>query len=210
MKIGIVITSYNRPDYLKKTLKSVSQSNLPDGLSLYLIDDCSNHDTKKIVQEFSIPGCNITKIYNKCNRGMFYGLRKGFEFFYNSDFDFIGNLDSDMVVKPFWMPVLLDILRENPQAIVTGFNTPSHPISASFDKYDVKKSIGGANLIFNRNLFPLIKKVLVNNDWDTSLSTIIGRKECIALASHPSVMEHIGHESMMGHRNVDKADFWLK
>jgi glycosyltransferase involved in cell wall biosynthesis len=210
MKIGIVITSYNRPDYLKKTLKSVSQSNLPDGLSFYLIDDCSKPDVKKIVHEFSIQGHDITKVYNKCNRGMFYGLRKGFEFFYNSDFDFIGNLDSDMVVKPFWMPVLFDILRENPQAIVTGFNTPSHPISESFGKYDVKKSIGGANLIFNRNLFPLIKEVLVNNNWDTSLSTIIGRKECVALASNPSVMEHIGHESIMGHNNVDKADFWLK
>src|SRR5262245_49905604 len=60
--VWLVITIYNRPSYLKRTLQSLSNSDLPDTV-IMLIDDLSDDQaTLDLVQHCSHPQAPVIKI----------------------------------------------------------------------------------------------------------------------------------------------------
>lgn len=210
MKVGLVITAYERPDELNRTLKSLSQSQFPTDFEIYIIDDFSKSlETQKIIQSFNIPGVKITKVRNDKNQGMYYGLKKGFDYFYDNDFDVLSNLDPDALVKPYWIKILLQLNRLYTDHIISGFNCPSHPIVEGFRKHYTKRDIGGINLLFNRNVYPGIKPHLHSNNWDWDVSYEMQRQKKLFIITRPSVLQHIAEKSIMGHdNNPDVALDW--
>jgi len=209
-KIGLVITTYNRPDYLKRTIDSLSHSFFPAGSEIYIIDDNSNAQTKQIIKSCNI-GVKTIKTYNPKNKGMFYGLKTGFTYFYESGFDIISNIDSDAIVKPYWLIILNQLLKEFPESIISGFNAHQHHfVLETFNKYYVKNSIGGINLFFNRNLCPFILPYLTSNQWDWELSAGMRERKISLIVTKPSVIDHIGGESSLGHKGADVAKDFQK
>ena len=207
MKLGLVITIYNRPEYLAKTFNSLKKSQLPPNLEIFMIDDCSTDKmTNKIFKEFCLPGVRIKKIINTKNENMFYGLKKGFDYFYASNTDVIFNLDSDVTVKPYWINILLQLLKIFPHNIISGFNTPQHPISDTFHKYHTKKSVGGVNILFNRKIYPEFASLIKNIQWDWDICYYMQKQNRPFIVSNPSVVQHIGELSTLReHRNYDVA-----
>ena len=209
-KVGLVITTYNRPVYLQKTIDALSRSHFPSGFEIYFIDDCSSRETKKIIEEYEIPGIKIHKIYNEKNQGMYYGLKKGFEYFYESGFEVITNLDPDAVVKPYWVTILNLLLDEFPKHIISGFDTHRHVTLEVFERYRTKKSIGGINLFFSRDLYHIVTQHLTSNRWDWDLSEACEEENRYFIVAKPSLIDHIGVESCLKHFGADMAEDFQK
>jgi len=210
MKIGLLITLFERPDYLKKTLDSIKNSYLPDDLTIVLLDDCSaNKKTLNIFNNFQIKDVPIVRLRNVKNRGIAHSIKKGFDYLYEHDFDILVNLDPDALVKPYWFTMLLDLLSNFPRSVVTGFNTPTHESTGIFESYHTKKSIGGINMMFNKELWPKLRPKVNNSQWDWDVSKMLKNRNKLMIAASPSVITHIGENSSMGHGNADVSDMWV-
>ena len=102
-KYGIIICCYNRPEFLKKTLESLKQTNKDDlnQSILYILDDhSSNKETPKIIEDYaadikSIGGVDNLEVKinrNRENMGIAKSLEKGFTFLYPKC-EYLINLD---------------------------------------------------------------------------------------------------------------------
>lgn len=203
MKAGLVITVYERPDLLSDTFNSLKNSMLPEWLDILLYNDSSKNPlTNKIFNEFNLP--NLSKITSSKNSGINSSLQKGFDFFKNHEL--LLNLDSDVLLKPYWFNALFYLHTQHPTAIITGFDTLTHPAIEYFSGYCIKQSIGGINLLFHRSTLPLIQESLQEKDWDWAMCKKAHNKHLL-IATTPSVIEHIGDNSTMKHIS-DKASFW--
>lgn len=210
MKIGLLITLFDRPEYLQKTLDSIKDSYFPEDLTIVLLDDCStNKNTLNIFNNFKIENVPIIRLKNDKNRGIAHNIKRGFNYLYENNFDILINLDPDALVKPYWFTVLLDLFSYFPYSVITGFNTPTHESNGVFETYHTKKSIGGINLMFNRELWPKLCPEINNSQWDWDVSRKLANNKILMIASSPSVITHIGENSSMGHRSVDTSDMWI-
>jgi hypothetical protein len=207
MKIGLVITIHDRPEYLNRTLKSLKESYLPNDLEVFMVNDASKDTTtNKIFNEFSLSNKIIKKINNK-NENMFYGLRLGWDYFISHGFDLLANIDSDVIVKPYWLPILLQLYKMFPDRVISGFNTSHHPISDTFNKYHAKSTIGGINCLFDKKVYPIISNVLNNTQWDWNMCNSMKSMNKDFIISKPSVAQHIGMTSTLrDHTRRDIAE----
>jgi glycosyltransferase involved in cell wall biosynthesis len=195
MNIGLVIPTYNRPEYLKSTLDSIYASDLPKGMNLILIDDGSTQLLPDAQQKLWAMERkhNITTEYRRMNgnAGMFKRLHEGLSVLSGSDV--YCTLDSDAIVKPHWFTTLLDLYQQFPDRIITGFNAPvRHPAHASHPTYHEKLHIGGINLLFGPENYELVKGCLTNIVWDWEMSRRYRQKGKSFICTNPSVIQHIG------------------
>jgi len=207
MKIGIVVTIYNRPEYFSRMLDSLKKAELLDS-ELFMVNDNSTDPTvNRLFHEFSLPNIKIKKVVNDKNRNMFYGLRLGWGYFHSGNFDILANLDSDAIVKPYFLPILLQLNELFPDNIISGFNTSNHPIYETFSKYHTKSSIGGINFLFSKHLYPPIADFLKDLEWDWNVCHFMQKQKKDFIVSNPSVVQHIGVSSTLkSHIRIDVAD----
>lgn len=212
MKIGLVITVHERPEYLDQTLKSLSHSYFPDDTEIFMVNDNSKDPaTNKIFGEFNLPNIKITKTTNSKSQNMFFGLRTGWEYFCSKNFDILTNLDSDAIVKPYWLPILLQLHKLFPDTIVSGFNTHHHPILDTFEKYYTKQTIGGINCLFNKEVYKrLVSVSLKNIQWDWKMCEQMHAENKKFIVAKPSVIQHIGmFSTLRDHTRKDIAEDWV-
>lgn len=212
---GIIIPCYNRPEYLQRCLNSVLNSNLKDTIFL-LIDDASiDSETKELIKEFNPPGVPVIRITNPNNRGIKANLLTGFDLLFKTC-DLVINLDSDAIVKPEWIDILKHLKSEHPNHIVSGFNSKNtnkdgslrNPIIEEHDTYILKKHCNGINMCMNQTDYEKhVRPALAREgNWDYNSTNPNG-----FIIAKPSVIQHIGVNSSMGHtENPDMAcDFKL-
>tara|TARA_B100000963_G_scaffold293748_1_gene264213 strand:+ start:1 stop:807 length:807 start_codon:yes stop_codon:yes gene_type:complete len=228
-KYGILICCHNRPEFLKKTLESLKQTNKEDlnQSILYIIDDCSDDkETTKMIEEYdikSLEGVNDLEFKmnrNMKNMGIAKSLEKGFTYLYPKC-EYLTNIDSDVLVKPNWLSKLQEVYeRSNREkndgngVLVSGFNcTPpncDHKIVSTNDLYHVKKSIGGINTFFHRDMYNDYINVIGNNNklWDWRLCEHCEHNNIPIIVSNPSVIQHIGFTGLNSHgkNRYDYAD----
>jgi len=69
-KISIIIPTYNAEKYLEKTINSVIKQTIGfENLELIIVDDNSNDNTQKIIENYSKKYNNIVPIYKNENSG---------------------------------------------------------------------------------------------------------------------------------------------
>jgi hypothetical protein len=67
--IGLIITAYNRPFYLHRTLSSLSKSDLSETI-IILVDDCSDDPhTGNLLREFHLKQTPVIKAFRKDKDG---------------------------------------------------------------------------------------------------------------------------------------------
>lgn len=219
MKIGIVITTYNRPEYTKICFDSIKSSNLLGDVFIVLVDDCSKNSYSNILfNSFFIEGLEVVKIKNEKNLGISKSLLIGFNEAIKNGADVLINLDNDVIVKQDWLKKLIDLYSciEDECFVVSGFNTISadlktkkirHPIIKVYDSYYEKKSIGGINMMFSvrtylRHIKPSLDK---RGHWDWNVCS----RGIKFYVTKPSVIQHIGIEKATNKNNPDIAfDFY--
>jgi glycosyltransferase involved in cell wall biosynthesis len=213
MKIGILITTFNRPNYLQQTLESISQADLL-GANILIVDDCSvDVQTQTLIKPYRT-------IRNIKNLSIRHSLQIGFDRLAKDGCTLLVNLDSDVIVRRDFLSKLLELHRQFSDQIVTGFNTLTksrtgkvrHPIFSSHDGYVTKRSIGGVNMAISVNTYEtIVRPALVEaqrtkDHWDKIACRISTEQGKLIIVSKPSVIQHIGFNSAMGHKdNPDAA-----
>jgi glycosyltransferase involved in cell wall biosynthesis len=217
-QIGLVMTTYNRPDYLERCLESLAKSRFSETL-LLLVDDASDDSrTLEMIHAFNPPNIPVLKAFRLQKEGcaMYENLRYGWDLLREQyDCTYLTNLDPDTIVRKEWRQKIL-ALYEREQAngplIVTGFNAHQHPILGTSKQYYHKKSLGGLNLFFDVNLYEqLVRPSLVGIDWDWRVVTAMHKENYRILCTRPSVIQHIGREGFWSgkHGVYDFAiDYW--
>lgn len=217
--IGLVITTYNRPDYLARCLQSVRRSRL-NGVVLLVIDDGSRDErTRRQIEQLAIPGSPVIKAYRAPEEGchIHANLQYGWDYLHQQvGCTYLANLDPDTLVRPHWLTRLQALYQQmHPAAgpiIATGFNAHQHPVVATADNYYRKASIGGLNLFFEATHYaPLVRPTLTDLQWDLHLVTTMQARGYTFLCTRPSVIQHIGRQGLWSgpHGIFDFAiDYW--
>lgn len=206
MKLGILICSYNRPQYLRQCLESIERADLSQVETIVIIDDASTDPkTHALIDEFEVKGVQVIKVFSKINRSIKGSLLYGFDLLFK-DHDVVTNLDGDAIVANNFIEVLLKLHNTfQGDCIVSGFNTTvknRNPILTEMKTYFLKKYVSGINILVNKNIYekyvrPSLQKE-GNWDFNTSLASEADGKPVVV--AKPSVVQHIGiEESSMGH-----------
>jgi GT2 family glycosyltransferase len=209
MKIGLLITTYNRPDYLRQCLNSLKQADFT-GVFACVIDDGTTDG-------IAIDAINDSSLfdlifYRDQSCGIHNSIKTGFDFLINEGCDVVINLDPDTIVKPDFIQRLTDMLLKHPDKIVTGFNTTTggrHKPVSYFDGGVYKRTIGGVNMCMTAETYKsIVRPCLVATNWDWRVCEEMQKENKYFVALSPSVVQHIGFISSMGHYDggVDVAE----
>lgn len=213
MKVGLLINTFNRTDYLAQCMSSLRACDLT-GVNVLIVDDCSTD--RKVFDHFK--GFMVYQMPS--NQSIRFSLAKGLDTLFEQGCELVINLDSDAIVHPNFIPRLLDLHKRFPKDIITGFNTlvvGRHPIVEQHEDYCVKNTCGGINMLItkeNYNLF--VKRAIVTaqrtrGHWDDITCHVMKEHGRRIICTTPSAVQHIGFKSAMGHNaNPDFAhDFKL-
>lgn len=101
-QIGLVMTTYNRPDYLERCLHSLAQSRLSQTLLLMVDDGSDDERTLEMIHAFNPSSFPVLKAFRRQKEGcaMYENLRYGWELLreqYNCAY--LSNLDPDTIVR---------------------------------------------------------------------------------------------------------------
>lgn len=216
-KIGLVITAYDRIGYLQQCLESLAASDITNDVIVVIIDDHSKIPVSELVTDD-----RYTIIRNDSNQGVCYSLNVGFSLLSELACDLLINLDSDAIVRNDFFSVIKKLHDQFPDSLVTGFNSENknrdgssrHPILELGDGYCKKKSVGGINFAMSANTYNNVVRYVLEDcykmggNWDHEASKAIKKRNGDIICAVPSVVQHIGIESSMGHDDPDiSSDF---
>lgn len=209
MKVGIVITVCNRYEYTRQTFIDLNASILPSKVVLVIVDDFSDEDVERLVNNFPFnEGFEVFKIRNEYRKGVSRSLVYGFQLLFNNKCEIYCNLDNDVRLKPEWLLRLLELHGKFKHNIISGFNSnnPNHAVLSRHDGYVMKRSCGGINLLFHKDLREFVLQSLTDNWWDWSLSGLMALMSKAFIVASPSVVQHAGIKSILKHDKADIAD----
>lgn len=213
MKVGILIASYNRPEYLQQCLASVKASDLSQVQTVLIVDDCStDKETTGLINEFELPGVELIKAFSKENRSIKGSLLFGLDLLFSSA-DVVINLDGDAIVSRNFVTVLMDLHETFPEHIKTGFNcltrnrdgSERHKVLTTGVGYNTKASVGGINMLFDTSRYEkwvrpsLLECLQTQGNWDHKSCLRSQADGFSIICAVPSVCDHIGFDSAMGH-----------
>lgn len=210
MKLGLLLTTFNRPNYLKECLDSLKRADIPQGTEIVIVDDCSmTTDTIDLINK-----SGYTIIRKNKNAGICDSLIIGFNYLFCAGCDTMMNLDSDAVVRNDFVQRILEL--PNVRRIKTGFHCTTknangsdrHKIVEQCETYNCKASVGGINMCFESKAWAEVRSSIMNSryarlNFDHQLCLQMGG----AVSVNQSVIQHIGIASSMGHHEQpDVAD----
>lgn len=107
-KITFVCASYNHERYVKDFIDSLLKQTI-NCWECFIIDDCSTDNNAKIISSIKDPRIHFIK--NKYNRGINYGWFTGLD---NTKTDLISMVDSDDMLYPEYVEMVLDVFNKHP------------------------------------------------------------------------------------------------
>ena len=210
---GIIICTYNRPEYLRQCLDSIDAAEKPENVKIIIIDDCSTNP--ETIEMLSDSGYFV--IYKPVRRSIKHSLLMGFDQFFDKGFDVVMNFDSDAVISDDCIIEALILKNDFPQNIVTCFNTRTknakgnerHTILADGEDVYLKSSAGGINFVLTKDLYEsYVKPALKTSrgNWDYIACSLSMQQNRAIVVPKESRIEHIGIKSSMGHGIKEMPD----
>src|SRR6185436_4865626 len=141
---------------------------------------------------------------NGSNVGVTASLKKGIEFAFGNGCDLIINLDGDAIVKPNFIERLVQVHNEHDN-ICSGFNCHNkrNPILQEFPEKGVihRHYCNGINMCFNREQYNkyIAPTLTTTGNWDFNSSVASQKEGKPIVITVPSLVQHIGLQSTMGH-----------
>ena len=201
---GLLMPTYNRPELLAESLRSIDNTIYPADFSkiYFLITDDGSYDieTLRTIAEFKPKDerVNVIKIMNRTNSGMFNTMKAGLEKLKELGCTLFCNIDSDVKCKPYWLLKLSDLQQKFPESIISGFNCSpdiAEKGSNKIEGYVFKMAVGGMSMLFNLDLYekyisPSFKSGL---RWDWKACDIAFKTyKKYAVVAYPSCIQHMG------------------
>lgn len=201
-EIGLVVPIFNRYKYVKRFLKSIAKSDLSNSLITFVDDVSDDQRVVTAIDEFKHKDADIVKI-RRSSRDSYLltkTLHDNLVFTINYLFNhhnckYICIIDSDTVVKPYWLSRLKELYIKkinNQPLIVSGFNTINHPVLETHKDYCSKNFLGGVNMFFDKNTYEKIF-VPITYYWDELINYRMSINKYPRLCTKPSVVQHLGY-----------------
>jgi glycosyltransferase involved in cell wall biosynthesis len=184
IQISVIICTYNRSNYLKKSLNSLINQTLNENdYEILVIDNASTDDSKEIVENFS--SIKNLKYIVEPILGVSQARNTGIN---NSKGEYVAFIDDDAIASPQWLEKILEIFRTfTPSPGCIGgkidliFEAPKPKwLSDEMSSYLSKLDLSGQSLVLNNKdlflyscNFALPKNVL---DEIGGFNITIGRK----------------------------------
>lgn len=108
-KISVIVPVYNVENYIEKSLKSLFNQTYKN-LEIIIVDDCSNDNSKSIVEDLIKDKKNIIFFSNKKNGGLSFTRNEALK---RATGDYIGYIDSDDYVPENYYESLMDTIITN-------------------------------------------------------------------------------------------------
>lgn len=161
--VSVLMTVYNRQDYIAEAIQSVLDSSCTDW-ELVIVDDGSVDQSYEIAQRIAVGNTKVRLFRNETNLGQFANrdraasLAKG---------KYIKYLDSDDLIYPHGLQVMVDAMEKFPEAAfgMPGLPNGEVPYPVKHDGYEgVRKhflegnyfAFGPSALIFKKESFEAI------------------------------------------------------
>lgn len=213
-KTALIVTAFNRPEYLARCFESLELM-VPKPDIILVVDDCSNDiEATAVIERYTFHSFGILSMKNHINLGIRGSLLRAIDWVVTQkEYYYIINLDGDAIVKPDFISKLRQLHYEigAHENIVSGFNCfneTNQPIRIG-EYWEVKPFCNGINMCFNeiqyhRYIRPALLK---KGNWDYNTSLSCQADNLPFIITKPSVVQHIGLISSMGHTaNGIKAD----
>lgn len=213
----LLIRSYERPEYLETTLKSVLSSDIDICTKRYIYDDASNDiDTNRLLSNkdyVNVKGKEFIVIKGRTNRGVKLSYVDALNYIknYNNDEELlICTIDNDVIVKPNFISVLMNEYTNahnkynTLNILLTGFNPTNAHVNFIEDNgsYYRKESCGGVNFVFHIKFIDfIIKQWDIQEDWGVIYEMIKQDMPICCLTN--SVINHIGYHGVNSFGNPD-------
>lgn len=212
---GLVITTWNRPEYLAPCLESLSRSRLENTV-IVVVDDASDDDrTLELIRSFS-PGVPLIRIFKKKRTSMHVGLDIGWCLLRNLGCRYLCNLDADALVRTDWLTTLRTLFESLPYrrdaTLLSGFNRSDPPcVLEEHENYLRKYRMGGINYFFTPGFYARIRFLMFNSNWDSHIQYWCGTQHADRyhmVCCRPSVVQHIGRFGLNANESgyFDTAD----
>lgn len=177
-KVGIVMTAFDRPEFLRTSLLSLAASELDKDVVVVIVDDHSqSRDAVAMIKEFALAKATLIKVRLPENKGLIEALLAGTNLI-KDHVQYITNLDPDTYLKKGWVPEMVKTFKaiqkreKHDRFLLTGFNTLKHPVIGCEDETDYKKvqtqcctrfqpktyycpkkDVGGINFFYSKSFF---------------------------------------------------------
>ena len=197
--MNIVLPTYNRLDYLKRSLGSLLLTDIEEDC-LWAYDDASSErGVKDFLLEHECPKFKIH--FNErnlgCDHNVYQSIKKTFE---RTDDQFLTVTDPDAIYHPEWLSFIKRKLADhNDIGLLSVFNTENHPERGVCEDAELceKKSVGGLALAINRDIFEKVDpNVILDRHshfcWDWQCVTLCNKMGYKILCSKDSYVDHIG------------------
>lgn len=203
----LLITTYNRPEYLAECFKSLKEANIPRDVTIVIVDDFSQDArTLELIQKFSVAGVKCFKLFKNVNEGIRSSLKYGYDFSWNLGAKNVINLDGDAIVKKDFIQKIITLKEQFPENVISGFNSKNknkdgslrNPIIEEKDTFILKKYANGINMCINKSQYDsyVLPALLKVGNWNFNTSSADPKP---VIVTRPSVVQHIGINSSMGH-----------
>ena len=157
-KVSVIVTTYNREEYLKETIQSILDQTYKD-FELIVVDNFSNYDFFKVIEEFRD---SRIRPFQNANNGIIavnrnYGISK-------ATGKYLAFCDDDDLWEKEKLSIQVEIMDRSPQQV----------LSSSFIEIDYESKIGKVHKIrdykdkydiYRENLTTL-SSVIVSNSHD--------------------------------------------
>ncbi len=166
MKISVVITTFNRPDFLQEALIGVSQQEL-SAYEIIIIDDCS---TKSYDEVFPlVEKLDARYLKQKSGVGANAARNIGIK---ESSGDIVAFLDDDDIWLPNYLKVIHEEYLGGADAIVSGFKQlgKEEVVVTNKDLTVTKSSLLRGNTYCGMSGFSARRDLLLQNSFDETLN----------------------------------------
>lgn len=166
MKISVVITTFNRPDFLQEALIGVSQQE-PSAYEIIIIDDCS---TKSYDEVFPlVEKLDARYLKQKSGVGANAARNIGIK---ESSGDIVAFLDDDDIWLPNYLKVIHEEYLGGADAIVSGFKQlgKEEVVVTNKDLTVTKSSLLRGNTYCGMSGFSAKRDLLLQNSFDETLN----------------------------------------
>jgi glycosyltransferase involved in cell wall biosynthesis len=220
-RLGVVIPTFNRPEYLKYTLFSIANSDLSgQSLVFLLFDDTSAEDTVQLIRDFKLGSIPIIKIFtNRINivkqnnytvlpgSAFPFTIRYGCDILFQLGCEYVMNSDSDAMVCHDWLRIVnttLDKIKDK-YFILSGFRCQDayHKVLSEGTDYALLNSLGGISMTFNKSTYyELMYDSIYDYSFDWIISYAFKKHNYPIYLTKPSIVQHIGvHSSIIRGEN---------
>lgn len=110
--VSVLMTAYNREKYIEEAISSVLNSSFRD-FELIIVDDSSSDSTLEIAEHFASQDSRIRIFRNERNLGDYPNRNRAAKY---ATGKYLKYLDSDNVIYPFGLEVMLNCMEQFPEA----------------------------------------------------------------------------------------------